>query len=74
MKYKCAKCGRLFLQGFINNREFQRWNKKQREFDREALALEVKQQTEENLKRRMERLKNLQERSIPSVMRFFFRL
>jgi len=35
LRYKCAKCGSLYLQRFIDNREFQRWNRKQREITKE---------------------------------------
>ncbi|MBM3247377.1 hypothetical protein FJZ17_02455 [Candidatus Pacearchaeota archaeon] len=30
MKYKCAKCGRLFRQKEIDTKEFAEWNKKER--------------------------------------------
>ncbi len=38
--YKCAKCGRLFLQKFIENRDFRIWNKYRREIDKHNLDLE----------------------------------
>lgn len=34
-RYKCAKCGRLFLQKPIEDIEFRRWNQKQREIIKE---------------------------------------
>ena len=43
LKYKCAKCGRVFLQKFIENKDFQRWNTFQRELDKDNLELEQKQ-------------------------------
>ena len=41
-KYKCAKCGKLFKQKEIDNREFRRWNERQRVLDRENLKLQRK--------------------------------
>lgn len=37
-KYKYAKCGRLFPQKEIETKEFQDWNKKQRQEEKEKLA------------------------------------
>lgn len=47
-RYKCAKCGSLYLQKLVDNKEFGRWNKWQREADKEALKpkKEVKQKNE----------------------------
>lgn len=42
-RYKCAKCSGLYPETFIDNREFQRWNEKQREFTREELEREFEQ-------------------------------
>ncbi len=36
-KYKCAKCSRLWSQKLIENREFRKWNKCQREEERKSL-------------------------------------
>jgi len=33
-KYKCAKCGKLFPQKEIEEKEFQKWNERQREDDK----------------------------------------
>jgi len=43
LRYKCAKCSRLFLQKYIENKDFQRWNIFQRELDKNNLELEQKQ-------------------------------
>lgn len=42
-KYKCAKCSRLFLTKFIESKDFQIWNKKQKELDLHNLKLEIQQ-------------------------------
>lgn len=36
-KYKCAKCGKLFSQKYIEDKEFKEWNQRQRILDKEAL-------------------------------------
>jgi len=43
LRYKCAKCSRVFLQKFIENNDFQNWNKHRRELDKHNLNLEIKQ-------------------------------
>lgn len=43
LKYKCAKCSRLFLQKSVENKAFYQWNKKQRELDLHNLKLEIQQ-------------------------------
>jgi len=42
-KFKCAKCGRLFLQKSIEDKSFRRWNAKQRELDEHNLKLEKRE-------------------------------
>lgn len=42
-KYKCAKCGKLFSQILIDNKEFREWNKRQRLQDIENIKLNRKQ-------------------------------
>lgn len=37
LKYKCAKCSKLFPQKLIENIEFRRWNEFQRGLDKENL-------------------------------------
>lgn len=44
LKYKCAKCGKIFLQKFIENRDFQRWNKFQRQMDKNQFVENFKKQ------------------------------
>lgn len=39
-KYKCAKCGRLFPQQEIENKEFVDWNRKRRQEDKEKIEKE----------------------------------
>ncbi len=41
-KYKYAKCSKLFKQKEIDNREFRRWNERQRAWDKENLKLQRK--------------------------------
>jgi len=41
-KYKCASCGKLFLQKEIEEQSFRRWNKKMKELDKHNLKLENK--------------------------------
>ncbi len=42
-KYKCAKCGKIFFQKSIEDREFQRWNQLEREQGRSHLFQELHQ-------------------------------
>ncbi len=44
-KYKCAKCGRLFWQSIIDNKEFREWNKEQRKKDKQPTIKEKKQRS-----------------------------
>lgn len=41
-KYKCAKCGKLFLQKEVDNKEFMEWNKQQRGKDKEDFDKQLK--------------------------------
>ena len=50
-KYKCSKCGSLFLQKTIEDKTFQLLNKKQREIDRVNMKFRPKLSLEE-IKRR----------------------
>jgi len=45
-KYKCAKCGKLFAQKEIETKEFQEWNKRQREEEKERIKKELRQSKE----------------------------
>jgi len=40
-KYKCAKCGKLFPQKEIENKEFREWNKKRRKEERDKVNKEL---------------------------------
>lgn len=54
-KYKCSKCGSLFSQKGIDNKEFREWNKRQRIQDLENIKPERKPRiklSEEERKRR----------------------
>ena len=42
LKYKCSKCGKLFLKREIEDKTFRQWNTKQRELDEHNLKLERK--------------------------------
>src|SRR3990167_1266509 len=35
LRYKCAKCSRVFLQKFIENRDFRIWNNHRRETEKQ---------------------------------------
>jgi len=61
-KYKCSKRSRLWPKVYVENRDFRIYNQRQRDIDREALELEIKQQKEDRLKKRLERQKRLIER------------
>ena len=50
LRYKCAKCGRVFLQKLIENRDFRIWNNYRREIEMQELMLEIKQLEEEKQK------------------------
>lgn len=41
-KYKCAKCGKLFTQKEIDNKEFREYNKKQRESGKEEFEKQLR--------------------------------
>ena len=41
-KYKCSKCGSLFPQREIDNKEFREWDKRQRLLDLEKIKQEKK--------------------------------
>jgi uncharacterized Zn finger protein (UPF0148 family) len=41
MKYKCAKCGRLFRQKEIDTKEFAEWNKNERAKEKKAVKDEI---------------------------------
>lgn len=42
LKYKCAKCGRLFLQKSTENRHFKVWNTTQRKIDKHNINIKQK--------------------------------
>ena len=52
MKYKCAKCSRLWKQKFIEDKEFREWNRKQRNIDRESLQQRKPRLSEAEKKKR----------------------
>ena len=51
-KYKCAKCGRLFLQQKVDSKEFREWNKKRREKAKKK-ALEESEEARREYKREL---------------------
>lgn len=58
-KYKCAKCGKLFLQKEIDDKEFREYNKREKEKEKDDF--------QKNLKLRRKRLKprrNIQSQAI----------
>lgn len=52
LRYKCAKCSRVFLQKFIENRDFRIWNNHRRETEMQELLIELKQLEEEKQKKK----------------------
>ena len=52
LRYKCAKCSRVFLQKFIENRDFRIWNNHRRETEMQELLIEIKQLEEEKQKKK----------------------
>ncbi len=46
-RYKCAKCSSLYLEKFIDSREFRRFNQIQRDLTREEAEIESKRRFEE---------------------------
>ena len=57
-KYKCAKCSRLYFQKYIENKEFEEYNKRQRILDKENLKSERKQKTKLSNEEKKLRAKN----------------
>ena len=57
LRYKCAKCSRVFLQKFIENRDFRIWNNHRRETEMQELLVEIRQLEEE--KQKMKELREL---------------
>ena len=47
-KYKCAKCGKLYLQKDVENKEFREWNKERREIDKETIKVSQKKKFNES--------------------------
>ena len=52
LRYKCAKCGRAFLQKFAENRDFRTRNNQLRSFGMQELASETARIEEEKQKKR----------------------
>ena len=52
LRYKCAKCGRAFLQKFVESRDFRLWNRQLRSFGMRKLLSEVGQIEVEKQKKR----------------------
>jgi len=61
-KYKCAKCGKLFIQKEIDNKEFVEWNKERRKEYKEKIKQESKKEKKPKLteKEKTERNRNSQ--------------
>ena len=69
LRYKCAKCSRVFLQKFIENRDFRIWNNHRRETEMQELLIEIKQLEEEK-----QRKKELRESNkIAKALRLLFK-
>ncbi len=45
LRFKCPKCGKLFLKKEIETKEFVEWNKKQRKADKETINGKPQKQT-----------------------------
>ena len=68
LRYKCAKCSRVFLQQFIENRDFRIWNNHRRETEMQELLVEIKQLEEEKQKKKELRESN----KIAKALRLLF--
>ena len=68
LRYKCAKCSRVFLQKFIENRDFRIWNNHRRETEMQELLIEIKQLEEEKQKKKELRESN----KIAKALRLLF--
>ena len=68
LRYKCAKCSRVFLQKFIENRDFKIWNNYRRETEMQELLVEIKQLEEEKQKKKELRESN----KIAKALRLLF--
>ena len=68
LRYKCAKCSRVFLQKFIENRDFRIWNNHRRETEMQELLVEIKQLEEEKHKKKKLRQLN----KIAKALRLLF--
>lgn len=58
-KYKCAKCGKLFSQTEIDNKEFVEWNKERRAEEKRKLKNELHK---EYIKKNKEKFKKTQKK------------
>ena len=68
LRYKCAKCSRVFLQKFIENRDFRIWNSYRRETEMKELLVEIKQL--EEVKQKKKELRELNR--IAKALRLLF--
>ena len=64
-RYKCAKCGRVYLQHDTELKEFVEFNKRQRKLDEEALTEKRLKQLElKNFQKEQKQIQKTEERSI----------
>ena len=49
-RYKCSKCGRVFLKKEIDDKDFREWNKKQRKIDKENIKRPKRVKTSQETK------------------------
>ena len=56
-KFKCAKCGKLFLQRQIEDESFRRWNQKMKEKNENDFLIELQQRKRKPLTEEEKRLK-----------------
>ena len=54
-RYKCAKCGRVYLKKEIENKKFREWNKKQRRNDIEDFEKEIEKEKRRKYKAKIMR-------------------
>ena len=64
LRYKCAKCGRGFLQKLVENRDFRLWNRQLRGFGMGELMSEICLMEEEKQKKRELRKLNSTSRAL----------
>ena len=70
LKYKCAKCGSLYLQKSTEYRDFRNWNKIQRELDKHNLKLESKRKKLSEEERKLKTRENAKKYRLENKIKY----